>query len=116
MVLKNTAEPLRRERLGGCGAGAADTFPVAIPDQEGAFIMSTRLELDPGASVGYHRHEGTEEVYFIMSGKGLYTEEGKACQAFPGDVFLCIEGLSHGILNTGSEKLVLCAAIAKCGK
>ena len=69
MVLKNTAEPLRRERLGGCGAGAADTFPVAIPDQEGAFIMSTRLELDPGASVGYHRHEGTEEVYFIMSGK-----------------------------------------------
>ena len=116
MVLKNTYTAVRREKLGGCGEGAADTFPVAIPDGDGAFIMSTRLELDPGASVGYHRHEGTEEVYFIMSGKGLYTEEGEACQAFPGDVFLCREGLSHGILNTGSEKLVLCAAIAKCGK
>ena len=38
MVLKNTTEPLRREKLGGCGNGAADTFPVAIPDQDGVFI------------------------------------------------------------------------------
>ena len=113
MVLKNSFEAIRREKLGGCGIGAADTFPVPIPDEHGAFLMSTRLELDPGASVGYHKHAGTEEVYFIMSGKGLYTEDGQECQALPGDVFLCREGCSHGILNTGVEKLVLGAAIAK---
>ena len=55
----------------------------------------------------------TEEVYFIMAGKGLYTEEGEECPALPGDVFLCREGRSHGILNTGEEKLVLGAAITK---
>ncbi|MEA4871330.1 MAG: cupin domain-containing protein [Synergistaceae bacterium] len=113
MVLKNSSAAERREKLGGCGIGAADTFPVTIPDENGAFIMSTRLELDPGASVGYHKHTGTEEVYFIMTGKGLYTEEGEKCTALPGDVFLCREGCSHGILNTGEVKLVLCAAIAK---
>ncbi|MDD4159514.1 MAG: cupin domain-containing protein [Synergistaceae bacterium] len=113
MALKNSSVAVRREKLGGGGIGAANTFPVTIPDQEGAFIMATRIELDPGASVGYHKHKGTEEVYFILSGKGLYTEEGKECHALPGDVFLCREGLSHGILNTGEEKLVLCAAIAK---
>ena len=116
MVLKNTTEPLRREKLGGGGNGAADTFPVAIPDQDGVFIMSTRIELDPGASIGCHRHEGTEEVYFIMSGEGLYTEEGEDSRALPGDVFLCREGRSHGIVNTGNDKLVMCAAIAKYGK
>ena len=113
MVLKNTSEAIRREKLGGCGIGAGNTFPVAIPDENGAFIMSTRLELDPGASVGYHKHAGTEEVYFIMTGKGLYTEEGEECSALPGDVFLCREGRSHGILNTGEVKLVLGAAITK---
>ena len=115
MVLKNQRQPVRRNKLGGCGIGEADTFPVTIPDISGAFIMSTRLELDPGASVGYHRHEGTEEVYFIMSGEGVYTEEGEDCPALPGDVFLCREGNSHGILNTGEDRLVLGAAIAKKG-
>jgi hypothetical protein len=31
-------------------------------------------------------------------------------------VFLCREGRSHGIVNTGNDKLVMCAAIAKYGK
>ncbi|NLX84829.1 MAG: cupin domain-containing protein [Synergistaceae bacterium] len=113
MVLKNSSEPVRRNKLGGCGLGEADTFPVSIPDQNGIFIMATRLELDPGASVSYHKHDGTEEVYFIMSGIGLYTEEGEDFIASPGDVFLCRLGKSHSILNTGKEKLVLGAAIAK---
>lgn len=113
MILKNTSEPTRRDKLGGCGLGEADTFPVTIPDQNGVFIMTTRLELDPGASVGYHKHDGTEEVYFILSGKGLYTEEGEERTVSPGDIFLCRLGRSHGILNTGKEKLVFGAAIAK---
>lgn len=113
MILKNSSVAVKREKLGGCGIGEADTFPVTIPDQNGAFIMSTRLELNPGASVGYHKHSETEEVYFILSGKGIYTEEGEECTALPGDIFLCREGRSHGILNTGKEKLILGAAIAK---
>ncbi len=116
MVLKNTSAAVRRDNLGGSGKGCGDTFPVTIPDRKGAFIMCTRLELDPGASVGYHRHDGTEEVYFILSGEGLYTEDGEECRALPGDVFLCREGKSHGIINTGNDKLVMGAAIATSPK
>jgi mannose-6-phosphate isomerase-like protein (cupin superfamily) len=113
MTLKNSQEPLRRDKLGGCGLGEGDTFPVNIPDGDGAFVMATRLELEPGASVGYHIHEDTEEVYFIMSGMGLYNEEGKEHPASPGDIFLCRLGRSHSIVNTGEGKLILGAAIAK---
>ena len=63
---------------------------LSLFDQDGVFIMSTRIELDPGASIGCHRHEGTEEVYFIMSGEGLYTEEGEDSRALPGTCF-CAE-------------------------
>ena len=75
--------------------------------------MATRIELDPGASIGYHKHVDNEEVYFIISGKGIYTEEGDDFDTRAGDSFLCRMGNSHGIKNVGTEKLIIGAAIAK---
>lgn len=115
MILKNQDEGIRREKLGGSGKGQALAFPVAIPDQNGAFVMTTRLELEPGASVGYHLHADTEEVYFVMSGEGLYTEEDESRTVKAGDIMLCRMGRSHGIENTGKETLAIGAAIAKRG-
>lgn len=77
--------------------------------------MTTRLELEPGASVGYHLHADNEEVYFIMSGEGLYTEENETQYVKAGDIMLCRMGRSHGIENSGKDTLVVGAAIAKRG-
>lgn len=113
MVLKNAAEAERREKLGGSGTGAGDFYYVPIDGQDGAFTMATRIELEPGASIGYHKHAENEEVYVIISGKGIYTENGCDVETEAGDVFLCRKGCSHGLRNTGSGRLVLGAAIAK---
>ena len=113
MILKNQEEGIKREKLGGSGKGHALAFPITIPDQDGAFIMTTRLELEPGASVGYHLHADNEEGYFVMGGEGLYSEENESRQVKAGDIMLCRMGRSHGIENTGKETLVLGAAIAK---
>ena len=67
-MLKNKDEGVKAEKLGGSGKGCAMRFPVEIPDNDGAFTMTTRIELEPGASIGYHLHGDNEEVYFIMSG------------------------------------------------
>lgn len=115
MSLKNTDQPVKREKLGGTGTGAACGFPVNIPDQDGAFTMVTRLELEPGASIGYHKHAANEEVYVVISGSGVYCEENIEEPAKAGDVFLCRMGNSHGLRNTGTDKLVIAAAIAKRG-
>ncbi|MCE5202146.1 MAG: cupin domain-containing protein [Synergistaceae bacterium] len=115
MTLKNVSAPIKKDKLGGTGEGSANTYPVPIPDQNGAFVMATRLELDPCASVGYHKHSDDEEVYFIMSGDGLYCEEGVEEKVSVGDIRLCRRGNSHGIRNIGEDPLVLCAAIAKRG-
>ena len=49
MILKNQNEGVKREKLGGSGKGSALSFPVNIPDTNGAFTMTTRLELAPGS-------------------------------------------------------------------
>lgn len=114
-MLKNSDKGIKREKLGGNGKGTATAFPVEIPDQDGAFTMATRLELDAGATISYHTHAENEEVYFIAEGKGVYCEDNECFDAHPGDIFLCRKGHSHGIENTGAGKLVVVATIAKRG-
>jgi len=113
MILKNNVTGIRKNKIGGSGEGSGSFFYIPIPDQDGAFTMSTRIELDPGSSIGYHEHSDNEEVYFIMSGSGLYTEEGEKMDVQAGDLLLCRTGHSHGIKNTGKDKMIIGAAIAK---
>lgn len=115
MILKNADAPQRKEKLGGTGEGRGNAFYIPIPDSGGAFTMSARIELEPGSSIGCHKHADDEEVYFIMSGKGLYSEDGASLAVSAGDVLLCRQGRSHGLKNTGAEVLVIGAAIARKG-
>lgn len=114
-MLKNQDNGIKREKLGGTGKGVIMGYPVNIPDNDGAFVMTTRLDMEPGASIGYHTHSDNEEVYFIMSGEGTYTEDGESITVKAGDIMLCRKGHSHGLENTSSETLVIGAAIAKRG-
>lgn len=77
-----------------------------------AFVASGVNILPPGASVGFHRHNKNEEVYFIVSGEGVYTdEEGVRHPVKPGDTAFCYKGESHGLENTGDQPLCFAAVI-----
>ncbi len=73
--------------------------------------MFNRVVLPAGASVGNHKHEGDFEVYYILSGTGLYNDNGTEVTVNAGDVTICPEGECHGILNNGTEDLVFMALI-----
>lgn len=106
---------IRRENLQG-GPGGAMFFPlIAVGEKpEGSHLkMVARIELDPGASVGKHEHSGDEEVYFIISGKGVFSEDGISTDVGPGDTSVTLNGHSHSLLNTGDEPLVFLAVIAE---
>jgi len=68
-------------------------------------------ELDPGAEVGFHVHEGESECYYILSGKGLYNDNGDWVPAKSGDVTFTPAGTGHGLKNTGSEKMTFMALV-----
>ena len=69
------------------------------------------VQLQPGEEVGYHMHVGESETYFILSGRGIYNDNGSKVEAVPGMVTLTPSGEGHGLKNTCDEPLVFIALI-----
>jgi mannose-6-phosphate isomerase-like protein (cupin superfamily) len=61
--------------------------------------------LPPGVSIGYHRHNATEEVYYIMDGNGRMTVNDVTFNVDAGDAIPCAKGDSHGLYNNTAENL-----------
>jgi quercetin dioxygenase-like cupin family protein len=71
--------------------------------------------LHPGSAIGYHPHDGSEpglgdEVYYVVSGRGELTLDGKKQEIGPGTAVLTRLGSSHGLRQIGSEDLVVILA------
>lgn len=84
------------------------------PAPEGSALVSSGVNiLPPGTSVGFHVHKETEEVYFILSGRGTYIDnEGVRHQVKAGDAAFCYRGESHGLENDSADPLCFAAVIA----
>jgi len=63
------------------------------------------LVFRPGAYAGYHRHEGSEEILLVVSGKAENFQDGNRCILDPGDAILIKSGQAHAIRNAGDEDL-----------
>ncbi|MFC1607968.1 cupin domain-containing protein [Candidatus Latescibacterota bacterium] len=61
--------------------------------------------LPPGTSIGYHQHNTTEEVYYVMSGKGRMTVNDHTWEVGKGDAVPCTLKDSHGLYNHTDEDL-----------
>lgn len=67
--------------------------------------------LEPGASIGYHQHNGEFETYYILSGTAKLCDNGEDVILHAGDVAYTPDGSYHGIENIGDEPLELIALI-----
>jgi len=61
--------------------------------------------LDPGAAVGEHVHTRTEEIYFIVAGRGLMRLNGITREVGPGDLIMTPLNGRHSIENIGDDML-----------
>ena len=84
------------------------TSPDEMLRKGRAFAHST---LEPGASIGYHLHEGESEIYYIYSGKGEINDNGEIRPIRAGDTIVTPDGHGHGIKNTGDDPLHFIALI-----
>jgi mannose-6-phosphate isomerase-like protein (cupin superfamily) len=73
--------------------------------------MFAEIVLNPGCSIGYHRHDSETEYYFILSGTGIVNDDGKEIAVKQGDSVITGNGASHSIINNGAVPLVLHAII-----
>ena len=99
--------PLTAESIHG-GEGLcrhATVFPGSEIDAPIQFINYTILP--PGASFGLHRHGCNNEFYIVLSGCGVYTQDGEDRPVITGDIMMNSPGSVHAIRNTGSEDMAL---------
>ena len=61
--------------------------------------------LPSGSSIGYHKHEIMEEVYYIFKGTGKATVDGKTISVKAGDAISVLLNGSHGLENDSNGDL-----------
>ena len=90
----------------GVGMSTAYRMSDAAPGRNFEFRKRT---LHPGSSIGLHvlSHD---EVYYVISGAGVVTSDGKESAMEAGTAAYLYEGADVGIRQTGSEPLVLIIA------
>jgi len=66
----------------------------------------------PGQTTAAHYHIKTEEIYYILRGRGSMFLEEDEKEVGPGDAILIPPGQRHSIRNTGSEELVFLCCCA----
>jgi len=100
-----------RERMRE-GSGTVEITHIFKKEElRGKVRLLARLRLPKGSSIGYHVHEGEEEVFYILSGRGVVTEGQVVSPVEPGDAVLTGGGGGHSIENREQTPLELLATI-----
>jgi mannose-6-phosphate isomerase-like protein (cupin superfamily) len=73
-------------------------------------LSITWVEGDPRSEQSLHAHPDSEQVYVIVTGRGLMHVADEEQEVGPGTMILIPKGASHAIRNVGPEKLVYVSA------
>jgi mannose-6-phosphate isomerase-like protein (cupin superfamily) len=87
----------------GGGATVGHSFFRNTPNLR---LVFRKRVLKPGSGIGYHVQQ-EDEIYYVLSGHGVMTLDGKAVDVGPGTAVLTRTGSSHGLKQTGTDDLVI---------
>jgi len=110
VINRNEMKVEDKERLRDGEGSTRLTYLLDGSTEKNARLFA-EITLNPGCSIGYHRHDSETEYYFILSGTGTVNDDGKEVQVKQGDSVITGNGASHSIKNTGSVPLVFHAVI-----
>ncbi len=116
MIVRTKGIQTARKNLFG-GKGETQIEPIFTSDEFKASVrFCARVTLSPGSSIGLHQHTGEDELYFIIAGSAVVSDEESKISVTQGDSVLTRSEESHSIENTGSSDLVLIAVIPQVHK
>ena len=72
----------------------------------GLKMVFRKRAFKPGSAIGYHLQK-EDEIYYVLSGRGIMQMNGKEFPVGPGDAILTRPGSSHGLKQVGQEDLVI---------
>lgn len=63
--------------------------------------------LEPGQSDRVHTHPDQDKFYFVLEGEGEFAVGDETLRAGPGQTVLAPAGVTHGVSNNGTARLVV---------
>jgi lysophospholipase L1-like esterase/mannose-6-phosphate isomerase-like protein (cupin superfamily) len=96
------------------GAGTTTAYPFFRDAPALGFEFRKRV-LHKGAGIGLHQHH-KDEIYYVLSGRGIYVLDGKAHDVKAGDAMLTRPGSTHAIRQAGEEDLELLIMYGRKGE
>ena len=90
--------------LGGEGALRAKMHT----DELGKILRGV---LAPGCSIGYHTHETSSEIIYVLSGTGVVKVEDGEEPVVAGQCHYCPKGHSHSLINNSEGLLEFFAVV-----
>jgi mannose-6-phosphate isomerase-like protein (cupin superfamily) len=94
----------------GTHNGGGQTVGYSFFDKTpGMKFVFRKRSLKPGSGIGYHEQK-EDEVYYVLSGQGVMTLDGKEHDVTRGTAILTRPGSSHGLKQVGNEDLVILIA------
>lgn len=94
----------------GTHNGGGQTVGYSFFDKTpGMKFVFRKRALKPGSGIGYHEQK-EDEVYYVLSGRGVMTLDDQPTDIGPGTAVLTRPGSSHGLKQVGNEDLVILIA------
>jgi len=113
-VLERDADVAREEPGTHKGGGQTIGYSFFQKTPNLAMVFRKRA-LKPGSGIGYHEQK-EDEIYYVLSGRGMMTIDGKSFEVGPGTAILTRPGSSHGLKQIGSDDLVIMINYLAAGK
>ena len=79
-----------------------------LPDN---YRLMSVITLEPGCSIGPHKHSGESETFHILEGTATMNDNGQEAVLHPGDTCITYDGQTHSVINNGNEPLKIMAVI-----
>ena len=100
---------VNRERASAlCTPHGSEIRPLIDRTTSGIELCSLAEEVLPqGRAVGRHHHLETEEIYYILRGRGRMTVGSETLEVGPGDAIFIPLRTAHTLENTGHEPMRL---------
>lgn len=112
MIRRQEEMPVELRRQMRDGSGEVTVTKLFLPeDGDPRVKLHAVLTIPQGAGIGYHVHEGEQEMFYVLSGEGEYNDNGTAAVLRAGDSCITRSGQGHGVKNCREEPLRLLALI-----
>jgi mannose-6-phosphate isomerase-like protein (cupin superfamily) len=104
-IVEHDAEVAKTEpgTHNGGGETIGYSFFSKVPNLK---LVFRKRAFHPGSGVGLHEQK-EDEIYYVLSGRGTMTLDGKSVDITPGTAVLTRTGSSHSLKQVGSEDLVM---------